>query len=724
MRKSKLMKALLVFGMSVVTATSMIGIAACNPDSGNNGGDNGGGNGDGHQHSYDGWNTSKTEHWHECVDCSAEADRGNHVDVKNNKTDAAGADNYCDVCGYELAHTFATTWSKDASGHWHAATCEHTTEIDELLPHVDADKNNVCDDCEFVGATSQGYKDFVAAHGSANKVLDDTFFVSRKLPVFSDWGTPGLYASHDNETNKVDISGGKANLITPNANPATCLHEDFGDVSGTIIEGYFDMSDFQNGTSGYTPVQFQAMKDGSAKEVFGLRAETSWKYRVDEGAYQTPAESIAVADCYVYFSYNSGTNELTVKINDKVIAENVKLSAKLIGIKFSSGSSNNKTFSLDNIIVVSTPMDLTAYKEAITANSVAEKGKVTAAGFDVDSAIGPADQTLAAALSDANATTATLTGAYNTWFTHLLTVYGNAVKNRINTAYPATSYDDPKNEDHDAYTAAVEKLGTDLTNAKSVESITAAYKAADTTIKALGNDDYWTKQDVVVTVVNGKSGANTLTVKEGDQVTKAQLDALVDIPGGKEVSGYYTDAEYTEGNEVTLPLTVNAATSIYAKVSSVNSDNYNVLDLAVGTSIAASAVMHDGLLFKAENGSAGAFAVYECTAKTEDESISFAKVASAGGGGRTITLTAKAKITISVYYTTTKSKYGDGQKANLQWAINGGALQTDPNEASAARAKDVAYKCDITLNANDSCVLSISDTKAFTLFGLYASSAE
>lgn len=578
MRKSKFMKALLVFGMSVVTATSMVGIAACNPDSGN-GDDNG--NGNGHQHSYDGWNTSKTEHWHECLECSEEADRGNHVDVKNNKTDAAGADNYCDVCGYELAHTFADTWSKDASGHWHAAICDHTSEIDELLPHVDADKNNVCDECEFVGETSQGYKDFVAAHGSANKVLDDTFFVSRKLPVFSDWGTPGLYASHDNETNKVDISGGKANLITPNANPATCLHEDFGDVSGTIIEGYFDMSDFQNGTSGYTPVQFQAMKDGSAKEVFGLRAETSWKYRVDEGSYQTPAESIAVADCYVYFSYNSGTNELTVKINDKVIAENVKLSAKLIGIKFSSGSSNNKTFSLDNIIVVSTPMDLTEYKTAIQSNVTAEKGKVTAAGFDVDSAISPADQALSTAMESAT-TTAEITSAYNTWFTHLLTVYGNAVKNRINTTYPSTSYDDEKNEDHDAYVAAVEKLATDLTNAKSVESITAAYKSADATIKDLGDDTYWTSETFVLTVNFGASGSATIPDKRsGDKVTKAELDAVVTGLSESEVITGYTvnDVAVDFGTDGYV---VTQATTFVAVISQVTSDKgvytYTVAD--------------------------------------------------------------------------------------------------------------------------------------------------
>lgn len=593
MRKSKLMKALLVFGMSVVTATSMVGIAACNPDSGN-GDDNG--NGNGHQHSYDGWLTSSTQHWHECLECSEEADRGNHVDVKNNKTDAAGADNYCDVCGYELAHSFnESAWKSDATGHWHEATCEHTTEKGSFAAHVDADKNNVCDTCDFVGATSQGYKNFVANKitEKATKVLDNTFFVGSKLPLFTSWGNAGLYASHENETNKVDVSGGKANLVTPATEPATCLYVDFGDAAGSIVEGFFKISDV-SGANGYTAVQFTTSDGTTDSELFGLRTNkgNAIKYRILEtngsrtehdvtGAPTWGSGATAEGNISVYYKYDVSTNKITVTINDTAFVTDLQLNGTALkGIKFSSGSGNADTFSVDDIIVIKTPVDVEAYKNAITANSTAERGKVTAAGFEIGTPMQTADQALQTALSDANATTATLTEAYNTWFTNLLVVYGNAVKNKIMyTDYLATDYDDPKNEDAAAYTAAVEKLGTDLKAAKTVENVTAAYKAADTTIKALHNDDWWTLEDVVVTVGNGTTGANTLTVKTGDTVTEAQLKALVTPAAGYAISGFYADVDCTDGNQVTFPLTITADTTVYAKLVKQTVYNLSVADV-------------------------------------------------------------------------------------------------------------------------------------------------
>lgn len=46
-------------------------------------------------------------------------------------------------------HTFATEWSADDNGHWHAATCEHQGEKSEAGEHVDTDNNDACDVCEF-----------------------------------------------------------------------------------------------------------------------------------------------------------------------------------------------------------------------------------------------------------------------------------------------------------------------------------------------------------------------------------------------------------------------------------------------------------------------------------------------------------------------------------------------------------------------------------------------
>ena len=37
------------------------------------------------------------------------------------------------------AHTFAEEWSSDKTNHWHAATCEHTTEVSGKAEHTFGD---------------------------------------------------------------------------------------------------------------------------------------------------------------------------------------------------------------------------------------------------------------------------------------------------------------------------------------------------------------------------------------------------------------------------------------------------------------------------------------------------------------------------------------------------------------------------------------------------------
>ena len=51
-------------------------------------------------------------------------------------------------CGHE--HTFAEDWSKDATHHWHAATCEHTEEKSDYAEHdYTDDADSTCDTCGY-----------------------------------------------------------------------------------------------------------------------------------------------------------------------------------------------------------------------------------------------------------------------------------------------------------------------------------------------------------------------------------------------------------------------------------------------------------------------------------------------------------------------------------------------------------------------------------------------
>ncbi len=44
-------------------------------------------------------------------------------------------------------HTFSDEWTSDENAHWHAATCDHTSETKDTAEHIDADNDGVCDVC-------------------------------------------------------------------------------------------------------------------------------------------------------------------------------------------------------------------------------------------------------------------------------------------------------------------------------------------------------------------------------------------------------------------------------------------------------------------------------------------------------------------------------------------------------------------------------------------------
>lgn len=117
-------------------------LAAC----GGNGG--GGNNDDICTHTYsESWTITETHHWFAAT-CK-------HVDEKlayGEHEDKAVVDGKCDWCGYEEnshVHTFSDDWSSDTGNHWHAATCEHTEEVKDVAAHYDANRDGVCDACEY-----------------------------------------------------------------------------------------------------------------------------------------------------------------------------------------------------------------------------------------------------------------------------------------------------------------------------------------------------------------------------------------------------------------------------------------------------------------------------------------------------------------------------------------------------------------------------------------------
>ena len=106
-----------------------------------------------HIHTYsEAWTKDETNHWHaatcghkdEVIDKAAHT-FGDWTVTKEPTEEVEGSrEKSCTVCGYtvpevieKLAHThkFATDWTKDEENHWHAATCEHTTEVSGKAEH-------------------------------------------------------------------------------------------------------------------------------------------------------------------------------------------------------------------------------------------------------------------------------------------------------------------------------------------------------------------------------------------------------------------------------------------------------------------------------------------------------------------------------------------------------------------------------------------------------------
>ena len=131
-----------------------------------------------HTHEYDAtWTYDATQHWRECTaHDGAKTDEAAHtagdwiIDTPATATTAGSRHKECTVCGYVTGteviptthtHTYATTWSKDATQHWHECSCGDKTDVADhdwewkvttpATPTADGLETETCKTC---GATN------------------------------------------------------------------------------------------------------------------------------------------------------------------------------------------------------------------------------------------------------------------------------------------------------------------------------------------------------------------------------------------------------------------------------------------------------------------------------------------------------------------------------------------------------------------------------------------
>ena len=132
-------------------------------------------------------------------------------------------------------HKFAEAWTKDETYHWHAATCEHTTEVSEKAKHSFV--NEVCTICEY----SRIPKGFVLVEGKTITGTEswtpesEVFVSGRKLTI------PDLIVS-DHEVTRGEYQA----VVGSDPSIASAYDKD-----GNILTGDAVLNNPVNGVSWY-----------------------------------------------------------------------------------------------------------------------------------------------------------------------------------------------------------------------------------------------------------------------------------------------------------------------------------------------------------------------------------------------------------------------------------------------------------------------------------------
>ncbi len=101
-----------------------------------------------HEHTFNEaeWATDEVGHWHAAT-CEHSTEKGSYAAHEYD------ADYKCTVCEYQHEHTYATEWSYDETNHWHAVTCGHDVAVKDQAAHDMVDGEGVdyqvCSVCEY-----------------------------------------------------------------------------------------------------------------------------------------------------------------------------------------------------------------------------------------------------------------------------------------------------------------------------------------------------------------------------------------------------------------------------------------------------------------------------------------------------------------------------------------------------------------------------------------------
>lgn len=217
--------------------------------------------------------------------------------------------------GNEHKHTFASEWASDDEYHWHAATCEHTTEVSGKETHkwddgvvttepdydVDGVKTYTCDVC---GKTKT---ESIPALVPFFMAVNDRFNITGKGPVITGVVTSGTVKKGDVLT----ISGSNKSITVVEITKfkKTIDSATVGDDISILISGV-EYSEIERGNVVYTP---------SAYESYDQFTINFTMYTKDEGGRHTPIFNKANFQFYLYPVISGETTNYTVDVTGVVL---------------------------------------------------------------------------------------------------------------------------------------------------------------------------------------------------------------------------------------------------------------------------------------------------------------------------------------------------------------------------------------------------------------------
>ncbi len=516
------MKALLVFGMSAITATSIVGFAACDSGSGSGSG-NGNGGGEGtHQHTWSAW--SDNGNGTHSRECTAEGHEGEKTETEDHKD--ANSDNVCDDCGVSLG------------------TVEPGPD-----PIVDATT-----------------KDYATLAAQENVLIKNDFSEALTVDLFNTHGLKGIYT---NKAGAVSVTGGElVQAAGQGANFETII--DIGPVvGGTVIEGSVKTTLVSKLGSGWK--FFNLYDNGtSVLNVTANKANTAFAYTIKGVTTPAPAKEVTSqldTPYTIYFKLDLSNGKLTLGINGDIIFNEVVTEIRNVSaIRLLTSDSGNRQQKIDDLVVCGTAQTLEQFKETKKAQldkvytDLDKATNYTQNGEDLDTALATAKAGVDAAEDYPGIIT-----AYNNGVESIkavksdLVLAKDAAINELTTSYAENNYE------VENWVLVQEEItkGTNAINvATDAAGVTAALNSAKEEISKIPDKNAVTL-DVTIHV-----GATTAVIKvvsgkttDADTVAEAISGNITE---GQIIGGYYQEEGFA--NEFNFNTAITAATDIYVKL--------------------------------------------------------------------------------------------------------------------------------------------------------------